>query len=102
MYILRFRLLLFVGITNDNGQILVTKYAHGHYQSYALVAGYYEFGETIEETVKREVKEETGLDVTDIQYYKSQPWSFSSSLLFGFWCKAHGVNQFRWTKMSCV
>ncbi|MBF1094685.1 MAG: NADH pyrophosphatase, partial [Solobacterium sp.] len=25
-----------------------------------------------------------------IQYYKSQPWSFSSSLLFGFWCKAHG------------
>ena len=79
-----------VGITNDKGQILVTKYAHGHYQSYALVAGYYEIGETIEETVKREVKEETGLDVTDIQYYKSQPWSFSSSLLFGFWCKAHG------------
>ena len=79
-----------VGITNDKGQILVTKYARGHYQSYALVAGYYEIGETIEETVKREVKEETGLDVTDIQYYKSQPWSFSSSLLFGFWCKAHG------------
>ena len=78
-----------VGITNDKGQILVTKYAHGHYQSYALVAGYYEIGETIEETVKREVKEETGLDVTDIQYYKSQPWSFSSTLLFGFWCKAH-------------
>lgn len=79
-----------VGVTNDKGQILVTKYAHGHYQSYALVAGYYEIGETIEETVKREVKEETGLDVTDIQYYKSQPWSFSSSLLFGFWCKAYG------------
>ena len=79
-----------VGVTNDKGQILVTKYARGHYQSYALVAGYYEIGETIEETVKREVKEETGLDVTDIQYYKSQPWSFSSSLLFGFWCKAQG------------
>ena len=27
---------------------------------------------------------------TDIQYYKSQPWSFSSTLLLGFWCKAHG------------
>ena len=81
---------IIVGVTNDKGQILVTKYARGHYQSYALVAGYYEIGETIEETVKREVKEETGLDVTDIQYYKSQPWSFSSSLLFGFWCKAQG------------
>ena len=79
-----------VGVINDKGQILVTKYARGHYQSYALVAGYYEIGETIEESVKREVIEETGLDVTDIQYYKSQPWSFSSSLLFGFWCKAHG------------
>lgn len=79
-----------VGITNDKGQILVTKYAHGHYQSYALVAGFCEIGETIEETVKREVKEETGLDITDIQYYKSQPWSFSSTLLLGFWCKAHG------------
>ena len=45
-----------VGIINDKGQILVTKYAHGHYQSYALVAGFCEIGETIEETVKREVK----------------------------------------------
>ena len=79
-----------VGIINDKGQILVTKYAHGHYQSYALVAGFCEIGETIEETVKREVKEETGLDITDIQYYKSQPWSFSSTLLLGFWCKAQG------------
>lgn len=79
-----------VGITNDQGQILVTKYAHGAYQNYALVAGFCEIGETIEETVKREVKEETGLDITDLKYYKSQPWSFTSTILFGFWGKAHG------------
>ena len=39
---------------------------------------------TIEETVKREVKEETGIDVTDLKYYKCQPWSFSSP--FAMFC----------------
>lgn len=79
-----------VGVLNQNNQILLTKYAHSPYRNYALVAGYAEIGETIEETVKREVMEETGLQVTNIRYYKSQPWSFSSSLLFGFWCDVVG------------
>ncbi len=79
-----------VGILNDKNEILVTKYAHGSYQKYALVAGFTEIGETVEETVIREVKEETGLDVTDLHYYKSQPWSFSSTLLFGFFCRVKG------------
>lgn len=79
-----------VAVINDQNQILVTKYAHGPYQKYALVAGYTEIGETIEQTVIREVKEETGLSVTDLKYYKSQPWSFSSTLLFGFSCHVHG------------
>jgi NAD+ diphosphatase len=77
-------------VINDDDQILVTKYAYGSYHNYALVAGYAEIGETIEETVIREVKEETGITVDSLHYYKSQPWSFSGSLLFGFWCRAHG------------
>lgn len=77
-----------VGVTNDKGQILLTKYAAGTYHKFALVAGFTEIGETVEETVRREVKEETGLDVTDLKYYKSQPWSFSSTILMGFWAKA--------------
>lgn len=76
-----------VGILNPRNELLVTKYASGPYSKHALVAGYCEFGETVEETVKREVKEETGLNVFGLQYYKSQPWPFSSSLLFGFWCR---------------
>ncbi len=79
-----------VGILNDKGQILVTQYSHGSYRKYALVAGYCEAGESVEQTVIREVREETNLDVTDLQYYKSQPWGFSSSLLYGFYCRAHG------------
>ena len=84
-----------VAVINDQNQLLVTKYARSTYNRYALVAGFTEIGETIEETVKREVKEETGIDVTDLKYYKCQPWSFSSSLLFGFWCRANGSTEIR-------
>ncbi len=49
-----------------------TRYAsnHSNYKKYALVAGYTEVGETLEETVRREVMEEVGLKVKNIRYYK--------------------------------
>lgn len=55
---------------------------------YSLIAGYADVGESLEETVKREVKEEVGLDVRNIRYYKSQPWPLSSSMMIGFVAKA--------------
>lgn len=79
-----------VAVINDEDQLLVTRYANGPYKRWALVAGYVEIGETLEQCVKREVKEETGLDVSDLVYYKSQPWGLSGSVLSGFWCRAHG------------
>ena len=84
-----------VGVLNDKGQLLVTKYANSSYNRYALIAGFNEVGETIEETVIREVKEEAGLNVRDLRYYKCQPWSFSSTLLFGFWCRVDGDDTIR-------
>lgn len=70
-----------------DGAILLTKYNRPNAR-WALVAGYTEIGETPEETVRREVMEETGLRVREIRYYKSQPWGLSGSLLAGFFCKA--------------
>ena len=78
-----------IAVTNGD-KILMTKYRDRAYKNYALVAGFAEIGETIEETVKREVMEEAGLKVKNIRYYKSQPWSFSDTLLLGFWCEVDG------------
>lgn len=61
--------------------------------SRSLIAGFAESGETIEQTVHREVKEEVGLDVTNLRFYKSQPWPLSSSLLMGFFCDLDGSNE---------
>ena len=78
-----------VGITNGD-KIILSKYEGRSFKRYALIAGFAEIGETIEETVHREVMEEVGLKVKNLRYYKSQPWSFSSSLLFGFFCDVDG------------
>lgn len=78
-----------VGV-RDGERLLLTKYADRDYKRYALVAGFAEIGEMIEETVHREVLEETGLRVKNLKYYKSQPWSFSDTLLFGFFAELDG------------
>ena len=77
-----------VGVTNGD-RLLVTKYRTG-FAHFALVAGFTEIGETLEETVAREVMEETGLKVRNIRYYKSQPWGIVDDLLVGFFCDVDG------------
>ena len=76
-----------VGITNGD-KIICSKYEGRSFKQYALIAGFAEIGETIEETVHREVMEEVGLKVKNLRYYKSQPWSFTDTLLMGFFCQA--------------
>ena len=82
-------------IDREPNKILLTKYAGREYKKYARIAGFAEIGETIEDTVKREVCEETGIHVKNVRYYKSQPWSFTDTLLFGFYCDLDGDGQIR-------
>jgi NAD+ diphosphatase len=51
---------------------------------YSVLAGFVEPGETMEDCVHREVREEVGLEVDNIRYFGSQPWPFPNSLMVGF------------------
>ncbi|MEY8339308.1 NAD(+) diphosphatase [Lachnospiraceae bacterium 62-35] len=82
----------------DGDRLLLTKYANRAITRYSLIAGFAEIGETIEETIHREVMEEVGLKVKNIRYYKSQPWSFTDTLLFGFYCQLDGPDKIRLDK----
>ena len=74
----------------DGDRLLLSRYAGRGYTSYALLAGYTEIGETIEQTVAREVMEEVGLRVRNLRYYKSQPWGVDGNILMGFFCDLDG------------
>jgi NAD+ diphosphatase len=58
---------------------------------YSAFAGFVEPGETVEEAVKRELKEEVSLEVSSVRYHASQPWPFPSSLMLG--CYAQAVSR---------
>ncbi|HBT79464.1 MAG TPA: NAD(+) diphosphatase [Selenomonas sp.] len=84
---------IIAGVIHDD-EILLTQYATqhtGHRSTfYALIAGFTEIGETLEETVQREVYEEVGLYVRNVRYYKSQPWGSAADILAGFFCDVDG------------
>ena len=52
--------------------------------SYSVLAGFVDPGESLEDAVRREIEEESGVRVTDIRYFGSQPWPFPDSLMVGF------------------
>lgn len=83
-----------VAVVSD-GRLLVTKYNRPNADFYALVAGFVEIGETLEDAARREVMEECGLKIKNIRYYKSQPWGIAGDLLSGFICELDGDDKIR-------
>lgn len=65
-------------------EILLARSPHFQKNIYSLLAGFVEPGETLEQAVAREVKEEVGVSLKHIQYFGSQPWPFPSNLMIGF------------------
>ena len=74
---------IIVLVRRDN-QLLLVRQPSWPAGRYGLVAGFVEFGENLEQTVARELYEETGIRVTNIRYQGSQSWPFPSQLMTGF------------------
>lgn len=65
-------------------EVLLVRAKNFRTDHYGLVAGFVETGETLEEAVAREAMEETGVTITNIRYFASQPWPYPCGLMVGF------------------
>lgn len=66
------------------GKILLARARRFPTKMYSVLAGFVEPGESLEECIKREIKEEIGIEVKNIKYFNSQPWPFPDSLMIAF------------------
>jgi NAD+ diphosphatase len=73
-----------VRVTDGGDGLLLGRQARWPEGRFSLLAGYVEPGETLEEAVRREVLEESGVALGSVSYIASQPWPFPSSLMLGF------------------
>jgi NAD+ diphosphatase len=71
-------------LVERGNELLLARSRHFMPGMYSVLAGFVEPGESLEEAVVREVREEVGISVKDIKYFGSQPWPFPHSLMIGF------------------
>lgn len=71
-------------VEDNGGRLLLARSPHFVPGVYSTLAGFVEPGESLEETVAREIREEVGVEVRNIRYFGSQPWPFPNSLMIGF------------------
>ena len=79
-----------VRVVDGSDRLLLGRQASWPPGRFSVLAGFVEPGETLEEAVKREIQEESGVAVGDTSYVASQPWPFPSSLMIGFHAEADG------------
>ncbi len=71
-------------------EVLLAHQAHFPRGMYSTLAGFVEPGESLEDAVAREVREETGIEVGGIRYHSSQPWPFPANIMLGFYAEGLG------------
>ncbi|WAX78069.1 NAD(+) diphosphatase [Streptomyces sp. KMM 9044] len=77
-----------MSVVDDQDRILLGRQVHWPEGRFSTLAGFVEPGESIEQSVRREVHEEVGIGVGEVEYIASQPWPFPSSLMLGFVARA--------------
>lgn len=78
---------IIVALTRGNDLMLTTRPGH---LFRSLIAGFCEIGESAEEAVRREVREEVGLEISEMKYFGTQPWGYDANLMIGYFAKAVG------------
>jgi NAD+ diphosphatase len=87
------------------GRVLLGRQKQWPPGMHSVLAGFVEPGESLEDAVRREVREEVGIATTDVRYHSSQPWPFPGSIMLGFSARAlddrivvdnHEIEQARW------
>lgn len=78
-----------VAVVNGD-KLLLARSTGGNYRRFSLIAGFVEIGESIEQTVHREVLEEVGLRVKNLKYVGSQPWGLTGIEMLGFFVELDG------------
>ncbi|KAB7746214.1 NAD(+) diphosphatase [Nostocoides sp. F2B08] len=77
-----------MAVTDDADRLLLGRAPAWPPGRMSVLAGFVEPGETLEQAVAREVREEVGIEVRDVEYVADQPWPFPSSLMIGFTARA--------------
>lgn len=73
-----------VAITDPDGRLLLARAAHWRGRRMSVLAGFVEAGESAEVAVRRELEEEVGITLSELNYFGSQPWPFPRSLMLGY------------------
>ena len=80
-----------MALVRRENQLLLARSPHFPPGMYSCLAGFVEAAETIEDAVRREIFEESGIRCTDVSYYMTQPWPYPSSLMIG--CAARATSE---------
>lgn len=98
-------------LVRRGNELLLTRKAEWPQGRYSLVAGFLDFGESLEECAAREVAEETGIQIRNIRYLGSQNWPFPAQLMAGFTAEYAGgeirvdhseLEDARWFRMDAL
>ena len=71
-------------LVEREGKCLLARNARTKMPFFSTLAGFVEVGETLEQCVSREIREEAGIELANVRYFGSQPWPFTGSLMIGF------------------
>ncbi|HEY3535368.1 MAG TPA: NAD(+) diphosphatase [Pedococcus sp.] len=80
-----------MSVVDGDDRLLMARGAGWGEGRYSVLAGFVEPGETLEAAVTREVREEVGVEVTDVRFLGDQPWPFPTSIMLGFTARALGT-----------